>query len=187
MKTLLQIFNELEGFPKAKTIIINQESDLTKINPPYFMKVDLSKHKLKEKAVIEILTQEQSKKEFKNLKQRFPKNKIIIQEKIKGTEMVIGLKYDDVFGKMLMIGFGGSNIEKAKDIEFRATPITKQEIKETIKHLKNYNSIKNKNLAIDKFCELAFNISKLNFKELDLNPIFVNEKEVIVVDARGEY
>jgi len=187
MKTLLQVFNELENLPKAETIIINQESDLTKLNPPYFMKVDLSEHKLKEKAVVEILNLEQSKKEFKNLKQRFPKDKIIIQEKIKGTEMVIGLKYDDVFGKMLMIGFGGSNIEQGKDVEFRATPITKQEIQDAIKHLKNYNSIKNKNLAIDKFCELAFNISKLNFKELDLNPIFVNEKEVRVVDARGKY
>jgi len=182
MKTILQIFEKLKDLPKAKTIIINQESDLTKLIPPYYMKIDSSEHKLKKQGVIKIQSLNQAKQEYNLMKKKF-KEKIIIQELIKGTEMVIGLKYDDVFEKILMIGLGGSEIEKQKDVQFRATPLTKQEIKNALKELKNYPRIKN--LAIDKFCELALKISKMNFQELDLNPIIIDKNKVTIIDARG--
>ena len=40
--------------------------------------------------------------------------------------------------------------------------------------------------AIDKFVELAYKVSKLNLKELDLNPVVLTEENAYIVDARSE-
>ncbi len=185
METLLQTFNKLKNLPLAKTLLIKSEKDLSKIPTPYYMKIDSGKHKLKSGGVIKINNQKEATKNLKKLKEKFPKTNIIIQKEIKGTEMVIGIKENKVFGKMLMIGFGGSSIEEKKDVEFRAIPINKEEIKQAIEQLKNYNQIKNKTQPLTKFTELAYKISKLNFNELDLNPVILTKDKAIIVDARS--
>ena len=43
-----------------------------------------------------------------------------------------------------------------------------------------------KQYAIDKFIDLAYEVTKLPFKELDLNPVILTEKDAVIVDARGE-
>ena len=67
----------------------------------------------------------------------FPKNRIIIQEGFEGIEMIVGLKSDDVFGKLLVVGFGGIFAEVKKDVSFRALPVTRKDIVQMIKDLKS--------------------------------------------------
>jgi hypothetical protein len=56
-----------------------------------------------------------------------------------------------------------------------------------LKELKFYSSlVSRKKYAIDKFIEIAYAVSKLGIKELDLNPVILNEEEAIIVDARLE-
>jgi hypothetical protein len=188
MKTLLECFEKLKKLPIAKTIVIDSEEDLRKISFPYYMKASLSEHKLEKQAVLKIENIDDAKSNFNRLKKLFPKNPVIIQEQISGIEMIIGLKEDKIFGKLLLIGFGGTNAEVLKDVEFRSVPVNKEEILKALSSLKLYASLySRKKYAIDKFVELAFEVSKTNFKELDLNPVILTEERAVIVDARGEY
>ncbi|MEM0465648.1 MAG: acetate--CoA ligase family protein [Candidatus Pacearchaeota archaeon] len=187
MKTLLESFEILKNFPIAKTIVIKKENDLEKIPFPYYMKASLSEHKIEKEAVKKIENINLAKKEFKRLSKNFPKVPIVIQEQILGIEMIIGLKSDPVFDKLLMVGFGGTNAEILKDIGFLAVPLTKEDIENALKNLKLYPMLfKRQRYAVKKFIDLAFKVSKLNLKELDLNPVILNSKKAVIVDARIE-
>jgi len=188
MKTILECFEKLKKLSVVKTIVIKSEDDLIKINFPYYMKVSLAEHKLEKKAVLRIENIEEAKKEYLRLKKQFPKTPILIQEQINGIEMILGLKEDNVFGKLLLIGFGGTNAEVLKDVQFRAVPINREEILNAVSQLKLYPVLyQRKKYAVDKFVELAHEVSKLNFKELDLNPVILTEDKSVIVDARGEW
>ncbi|MFA5259535.1 MAG: acetate--CoA ligase family protein [Candidatus Pacearchaeota archaeon] len=188
MKTLLECFKKLDKLHLAKTIIVNSENDLFKIPFPYYMKVSISEHKLEKKAVLKIDTQSNAKKEYLRLKKQFPNNPVVIQEQISGVEMIIGIKEDKTFEKLILIGFGGTNAEVLKDVQFRAIPVNKEEILKAVLELKLYPTLyKRKKYAIDKFVNLAYEISKMDFKELDLNPVILTENDCFIVDARGDW
>lgn len=187
MLTILQCFEKMKKLPLSKTIEIKSETDLKKISYPYYMKASLGEHKLEKKAVLRIENESQAIKEYSRLKKEFPKVPIIIQEQVVGTEMIIGLKEDQVFGKLLMIGFGGTNAEVLKDVSFRSLPVNKNEIKKALEELKLYPTLFKRHIYdIDSFINLCFEVTKLPFKELDLNPVILNEKGSYIVDARGE-
>lgn len=187
MKTLLECFEKLKKLPIAKTMIIKSESDLTRLPFPYYMKASIGEHKLEKKAVLRIENLQEAKISYQNLSKEFRKIPIVIQEQVIGTEMIIGLKEDKVFTKLLLIGFGGTNAEVLKDVQFLAIPVSREEIKNAVQELKFYQALfKRKPHNIDNFIDLAFEVSKLDFKELDLNPVILNEKEAVIVDARGE-
>lgn len=188
MKTLLECFEKMKKLPLAKTIVVKSNSDLIKINFPYYMKASLGEHKLEKKAVLRIENLEEAKKNYLQLSKEFKKTPILIQEQVIGTEMILGLKEDKVFGKLFLIGFGGINAEVLKDVQFRSVPLNKEEILKAISGLKLYPALfQRKKHAIDKFVDLAYEVSKLNFNELDLNPIILNEKDAVIVDARGDW
>ncbi|MBR9704312.1 hypothetical protein GOV12_02790 [Candidatus Pacearchaeota archaeon] len=188
MKTLLESFQKLKTLKIAKTIEIKSELDLNKVHFPYYMKASISGHKLEEKAVLRCENEKQAIENFNNLKNKFKKEKIIIQETIIGTEMILGLKTDPVFNKLLLIGFGGTNAEILKDIQFLAIPTNKDEIKKAIESLKLYDILHKRNKHnINSFIDMAFKVSNLkNISELDLNPVILNEKDATIVDARLE-
>jgi len=118
---------------------------------------------------------------------------ILIQKQEKGTEVIIGAKRDPVFGPVIMFGLGGIFAEALKDVSFRLAPISKKEAKEMIseikgsKILKGYRGQKPVNLL--KLEEILLSLSELitkekNVKEVDLNPVIVNDKKAIVVDVK---
>jgi len=88
---------------------------------------------------------------------------------------------------LLLIGFGGTFTEIVKDISFCALPANKKDIEEMIKQLKLYNVlISRKKYAVDKLISLAEKFSKQDFREADLNPVILTEKDAFIVDARIE-
>ncbi|MDD5193051.1 MAG: acetate--CoA ligase family protein [Candidatus Nanoarchaeia archaeon] len=187
MKTLLECFEKMKHLSLAKTIVIKSDSDLTKISFPYYMKASIGEHKIEKKAVLRIENLSEAKSEYNRLKKEFPNFPIVIQEQIIGIEMILGLKKDEVFEKILLIGFGGTNAETLKDVTFLSIPTSKPEIKFAIESLKLYPSLhKRQKYAIIEFINLAFEVSKLDFNELDLNPVILTEKKAVIVDARGD-
>jgi len=134
--------------------------------------------------------------EFKNIfkKSKNIKNReILIQKTIKGIEIICGMKRDPAFGPVLMFGLGGIFAEVLKDVSFQIIPVNKKEAKEMIKKIKGYkilNGYRNTPKAdIDKLAKLILNVSKLaqenpQIKEIDLNPVFINEKYIKVADPK---
>ncbi|MFZ5955717.1 MAG: acetate--CoA ligase family protein [Nanoarchaeota archaeon] len=192
MLGLIESFKFLERnkIPIARWEIIEDKNfEKTKFAYPFFIKADLPKgeHKTEQKAVIKCDNQKQAEENLNFLRKKFPNQKIIIQESAEGKEMIIGIKEDNIFGKVLLIGFGGTDIEVIKDVQFRKIPLSNKEIHDAIKNLKLYDSLtKRKKFAIDEFERLAEKISKLKIKEMDLNPVILTESKALIVDARIE-
>jgi acyl-CoA synthetase (NDP forming) len=117
---------------------------------------------------------------------------LIVQKQINGTELIIGLKEDKIFGPIIMLGSGGSFAEVIKDVTFRACPITSLDAEEMIKEIKSYELLRGvrgeKPAKIDALKDMLFVLSRLHrkftFSEMDLNPVIVNEEGAFIVDVR---
>jgi acyl-CoA synthetase (NDP forming) len=121
------------------------------------------------------------------------KAEILIQKQKRGIEIITGAKKDPVFGPIVMFGLGGIFVEVFQDVSFRLAPITKREAKEMIGEIKSYKLLKGyrkrEKVNLEKMVEILVNLSKLinnekGIKEVDLNPIIANQKEVLVVDPK---
>ena len=110
-----------------------------------------------------------------------------------GTEIIIGMMKDPHFGPVAMFGLGGIFVEVLKDVSFRIIPLEERDAREMITEIKGYEILKGvrgegpKDIKAIKI--LLMKVSKLTMEnpeinEIDLNPIFVFEKGLQVVDAR---
>lgn len=185
MLSVLESFKLLKGLPIAKFKIVNSKKDLTGFSFPCFLKIDSAEHKTDIGGVMKSNNLEGLEKNLLILQKKFPNDKIILQESIDGVEMIIGLKTDQVFGNVLMIGAGGIGVEIYKDTAFRVLPVNRKDIDEMFQELKIKDVAKRKKVNFEKFLDVVEKVSKLKISELDLNPVIVNEKGAWIVDARS--
>ena len=110
-----------------------------------------------------------------------------------GVEVIIGTKYDDQFGPIIMYGLGGIMVEIIKDVSFRVLPITRSAAKKMIEQTKSFPILNgargNPTLdqkAIRRLLILCSEIVEAypDIEEMDLNPVIVHEKGISIVDAR---
>ncbi|MHA2088970.1 MAG: acetate--CoA ligase family protein [Promethearchaeota archaeon] len=109
------------------------------------------------------------------------------------TELIIGMTTDPQFGPALMFGIGGILVELLEDVSFRIAPITEYDANEMIKEIKGFpilDGYRGKPKAdLDAIVKVLLKISELVVKheeinEMDLNPVFIYENDLICVDAR---
>lgn len=121
------------------------------------------------------------------------KTEIIIQKMIFGEQIIIGAKRDSVFGPVVAFGLGGIFVEILKDVSFRLAPITNREAKKMIDEIKGNKILKGyrnrESVNLKKIEEILLSISQMiskeyQIKEIDLNPVIANKKEVFVIDAK---
>ncbi len=112
---------------------------------------------------------------------------------VEGVEIIIGTKYDDQFGPVIMYGLGGIMVEILKDVSFRVLPITPTDAKKMIVETKSYpilNGARGKppldQKSIRKLLLLCSEIVEAypDIQEMDLNPVIVYENGLSLVDAR---
>jgi 4-hydroxybutyryl-CoA synthetase (ADP-forming) len=123
---------------------------------------------------------------------KIPFEGVLVQEFVKGHELIIGLKNDPTFGPVIVLGMGGKYVEVIKDVTFRVCPIDDSDAKKMINELR-YKQIlfgvrKEKPANLAALRKALVNISKLGasgqIDELDINPFILNDKEGKAVDAR---
>lgn len=109
------------------------------------------------------------------------------------TEIIVGMMKDPHFGPVIMFGLGGIFVEVLKDISFRVLPIEERDAREMITEIRGYEILKgargNPPRDIQAIKEVLMKVSKLTtenpeINEIDLNPIFVFENGIQVVDVR---
>jgi acetyl coenzyme A synthetase (ADP forming)-like protein len=123
---------------------------------------------------------------------------VLVQKMAKsdGKEVIVGATTNKQFGKVVMFGLGGIFVEALKDVAFRVAPIDKETAIEMIKEIQGYeilrgirgepaSDINTIATIIEKMSQLVTVFPEID--ELDLNPIFVYEKEkgAIIADARA--
>ena len=175
-------FAKIINFPVVLKIMASQVLHRTEIGG---VKIGIKNKEEFKRAFDEIL--------FSTKKKKINFEGVLVQKEMKGTEIAIGMKRDEIFGPVIMFGGGGIFIELLKDVSFGICPLKTPEIKEMIKETKIYGLLKGfrgfPKVNIEKIIKIAQNLSKLSLKdkkikEIDLNPIICNEKEILVVDAK---
>lgn len=121
---------------------------------------------------------------------------VLIQQMLpQGTEILLGVTCDSMFGPMVMAGLGGVFAEVFQDVALYPAPMGKGEARKLLESLKSYRLLEGYRgqtpRDIDALCELVVKVAdyavanKEELKELDLNPVFVYEqgKGIAVIDA----
>jgi acetyltransferase len=110
-----------------------------------------------------------------------------------GIEVIVGCTKDDVFGKVIMFGFGGLYVEILKDVVYHTCPLSEEEAFSMLKHTNTYNilsgargqaiyDLRSLVRLISKISELYF--SNDDISEIELNPIRIYEDKIVVLDVR---
>ncbi len=191
-------------FPIAKSILAHTRQEVihacNTLGYPTFLKLltEGHTHKTDIHGVVQVNSEEQALQTINNFLATAKKLKttyqgILVQERVEGRELLIGITRDPTFGPIIACGIGGIYAEALHDITFRACPITTTEArsmldslrtKEILGNYRNQHAINTRAVAqiIHDLSEIAFKTPTL--QQLDINPLIVNEKEAKIADAR---
>ena len=195
VKDLLQSY----GIPTTKYVLVKKEEDLQRIKLKFPVALKVCSNKILHKTDVggvklNIQNKDELKKSFKEFRKKFPNENLLVDQMAKnGVEIIIGLVQDPTFGLSIMCGIGGIFTELYKDVTFRVVPIERYDAEQMIEELKGkkllegFRGIKaNKQLVID----LVLKVAKLgqeldsHIDQMDLNPVFIYENDLCVVDAK---
>jgi len=178
---------ESAGFPVAMKIIspdIIHKSDVGGV------RINIS-HAADVRSAYKHMTEE--------IRQRFPDATIDgisiepMARSANGRELMIGVKRDPVFGPIIAFGSGGTTVEILRDSAVALPPLNRLLAQRLIGHTKvsrllapfrqmpavNHNAVEQALLRVSEMvCELP------HISELDINPLFADEKGVIAADVR---
>ncbi|MBE2257361.1 MAG: acetate--CoA ligase family protein [Rhodobacteraceae bacterium] len=111
----------------------------------------------------------------------------------KGTEVIIGVVRDPIFGPVLMFGLGGIFVEILEDVVFRAIPMSYDDASSMLDQIKSHKILGGVRgeAAVDRaaLIDLLLKVSAIvqaysQLAELDLNPVIALDDGYAVVDAR---
>ncbi|MFX1563916.1 MAG: acetate--CoA ligase alpha subunit, partial [Promethearchaeota archaeon] len=136
---------------------------------------------------------------MKQAKEHAPKAKVqgvTVQPMIqlKGTELILGGKRDPLFGPVIMFGMGGVGVEFFKDFAIGLPPLNQTLARRIMQETRVYNILKKgyRNLPpanLEGLEELLIRFSQMlvdfpMLKEVDINPLLIDDKQVLALDAR---
>jgi acyl-CoA synthetase (NDP forming) len=110
-----------------------------------------------------------------------------------GVELIIGMNKDPQFGPVIMFGLGGILVEVLKDVSFRLVPVSKIDAAEMVREVKGYALLEGyrgqRPVDISRLEDIIVQVSDFieknpRIKELDLNPVFADGKNIMAADAR---
>jgi acetyltransferase len=120
---------------------------------------------------------------------------VTVQPMVKknGHELIIGGKTDPVFGPVVLFGMGGVGVELFKDYAIGLPPLNTTLIHRMMEETNVYQLLKGYRGAppvdLKKLDETMLLFSQLlvdfpQIKEIDINPLLINEKDACILDAR---
>ena len=118
---------------------------------------------------------------------------VMVQKMVKGKELFIGAKYEPRFGHVVLCGLGGIFVEVLKDVSSGLAPLSYPEAYSMIRTLRGYKIIKGTRgqtgINEQRYAEIIVRLSTLlrfatEIKEMDINPLLADEKDIVAVDAR---
>ncbi|MEM2110832.1 MAG: bifunctional acetate--CoA ligase family protein/GNAT family N-acetyltransferase [Candidatus Bathyarchaeia archaeon] len=202
-------FLEVYGIPTAKAYVAKSIEEAvsvsSKIGFPVVMKILSPQvtHKTDVDGVIlNVASASHVKKAFTELVERVKKRNpslkiegVTVQPMItNGYELMMGSKRDPQFGSVIIFGTGGTSIELFKDISVSFPPLNQTLARRMIESTRAYKllsegfrgrppiNIRLLEETLVKFSQLIIDFPQI--KEADVNPLKVDEKSVVALDAR---
>jgi len=119
---------------------------------------------------------------------------VIIQPMVtrKGYELLLGSKKDQQFGSVIVFGMGGVTAEMLKDISIGFPPLNQvlaTRLMEKTDIYKLFSTSQNHRVNLKTLREILVKFSQLvidfpEIKEMDINPLMVDDKGAVAVDTR---
>lgn len=119
---------------------------------------------------------------------------VILYPMIRGArEVLLGLSRDPQFGPVVAFGMGGIYTEVWRDLALRVAPVDLAEAKIMIQEIRSYPLLRGvrgeQSCDLDILARVLVDFSQLAFRypeveEIDLNPVFVFPKGLLVGDVR---
>jgi acetyl-CoA synthetase (ADP-forming) len=186
------------GIPTTDFQVVRkfEEIDQKKLKFPVVMKVCSPNilHKTDLGGVVLEISKEELEGEFKKMREKFPSEPLLVESmQDRRAEVIVGLINDHTFGLTIMFGLGGVYTEVYKDVTFRVVPIKRDDADEMLREIKAAPILEGfRKIKVDReaLINLLMKVSALGEKymdkldQMDLNPVFVKEKGVVVVDAK---
>ncbi len=121
-------------------------------------------------------------------------NEIVLQPTApSGIELVMGARRDPTFGAVLMFGLGGTLVEVLNEVVFAMAPLDLQAalamlerwpLRQLLAGYRGWPAVDRQELAM-LLIKLGQLISeRLEIQEIDLNPVIVGRKGLVLVDVR---
>ena len=188
-------FLEKQRFTVAARRVVRTEAELwaavKAVGSPVVLKVTGALHKSDKGGVkTELHTEQEILTAFRGLKKL--SKAVMVHQQVEGLPVLAGLKKDPTFGHVLVFGAGGVFTEQLKDVSFRVCPVLAKAVREMIAETKmaqvllHPRGVKYSRTALEsallKLGRLPQRFPKI--QELDINPLFVTEKDAVVADAR---
>ncbi|MGC8662828.1 MAG: acetate--CoA ligase family protein [Thermoplasmata archaeon] len=152
------------------------------------MSADQPVHKTEMGGVIMNVEEKDLESAFNEIKAKAPR--VLIQKQLSGVEIFIGGMADPVFGPSVLVGLGGIYVEVLKSVSYGLSPVSEDEALEMLKESKVYDLLnaRKRNYSFGSLISALTRISRmvidLNIKEMDINPIIVNENGAFATDIR---
>lgn len=187
------------GIPTTRYAVVESEDEIEHLELSYPLAVKVCSSEILHKTdvggvVLNVPDEEMLIKTFREMRERFPKEKILIESmEEKGVELIIGLIDDATFGLSIMFGLGGIFTELFNDVTFRVIPIERIDAEEMLTELKGRKLLEGfRGIKVNRgeIVNLIMKTAQLGedfdgyIQSMDLNPIFAREKDVVVVDAK---
>jgi acyl-CoA synthetase (NDP forming) len=139
-------------------------------------------------------TVEQLEDAYADLAQRLgPKAMVAPMVSLTGAEMVLGLLRDEQFGPLVMLGFGGVNVETIRDVVYALPPFdhtTTRRLLDSLRQRPLLDGLRDRPAVdLEALCAAAERFSVLAaalgdvIDEIDINPVIVHPTGCVAVDA----
>jgi acetyltransferase len=119
---------------------------------------------------------------------------VLVQEMLEeGTEVILGVTRDPVFGPVIMFGLGGIFVEALRDVSFRIAPVTRSDAEEMIDEIRGSRVLEgmrgkppaDREALVDAILKVSQLVTdhRERIEEMDINPLVVFAKGAKAVDA----
>ena len=154
-----------------------------------------------EGVILDVRSKEEVAKSFKDLAQKVKKHMpqaefqgVILQPMVKkkGYELLIGSKKDPYFGSVIVFGMGGVATELLENVSTGFPPLNQvlaRRLMEKTAIYKLFSNLDNHRVNLELLEEILVKFSQLvidfpEIKEIDINPLIVDENDAVAVDTR---
>ncbi len=121
---------------------------------------------------------------------------VTVQPMIKkrGYEIILGARTDPLFGPVILFGRGGVDVEVYKDVAIGLPPLNRTLARRMMAEtkicqlLKGYRDLPPANIKLLEEIMVCFSQLLVDFpqlKEIEMNPLLIDEKEAFALDARA--
>ncbi|MFO8051129.1 MAG: acetate--CoA ligase family protein [Thermoplasmatota archaeon] len=149
-------------------------------------------HKSEHGGVIECIGREQELMEGFDAIRRIS-SEVILMERVKGPELIMGALRDPVFGPVVMFGMGGPLVEVLEDIVFRVAPLSSRDAYDMLDGIRSKAVLEgvgrrggaDKSELADLLRYLGDLVAEVDqVLEIEINPLFLTDGGPVAADAR---